>query len=177
VETAITPCTGWHCSHLFYAFDRGRLAALSAAGRAEGVSRFAAALDPAGPEAATRLQTWIVPGHKADFGVMVLDPDPLKVKNKLMAGCVSFSDFNKVNNVTIGQAIKRRFGVGSGACLFGFSFERASAVNIGGLSSNNARVLSIELNNMTAATNFQCIASVCYLQVANVSNENVVINK
>jgi len=105
------------------------------------------------------------------------DPDPLKVKNKLMAGCVSFSDFNKVNNVTIGEAIKRRFGVGSGACLFGFSFERASAVNIGGLSSNNARVLSIEVNNMAAATNFQCIASVCYLQVANVSNENVVINK
>ena len=89
VETAITPCTGWHCSHLFYAFDRGRLAALSAAGRAEGACRFAAALDPAGPEAATRLQTWIVPGHKADFGVMVLDPDPLKVDavhQRLLAG-------------------------------------------------------------------------------------------
>jgi hypothetical protein len=27
VETAIEPCTGWHCSHLFYAFDRARVAA------------------------------------------------------------------------------------------------------------------------------------------------------
>jgi chlorite dismutase len=79
VETAIAPCTGWHCSHLFYAFDRGRLAALSPAALAAGVTRFAEVLDPAGPDAATRLQTWIVPGHKADFGVMVLDPDPLKV--------------------------------------------------------------------------------------------------
>jgi hypothetical protein len=99
------------------------------------------------------------------------DPDALKVKNKLMAGCISFSDFNKVTPAG------PRYGVGTGGCLFGFSFERASAVNIGGLSSNNARVLSIELNNMARASDFQCIASVCYLQVANVSNENVVINK
>ena len=79
VETAIQPCTGWHCSHLFYAFDRERLAGLTPAARAAGVRQFAEALDPAGPHAPTRLQTWIVPGHKADFGVMAMDPDPLKV--------------------------------------------------------------------------------------------------
>jgi hypothetical protein len=101
------------------------------------------------------------------------DPDPLKTINKLMAGNISYSDYSKVG-ITGGQT---KYGVGSGGCLFAFSFERASAVNIGGLSSNNARVLSVEVNNMTSASDFQCIASVCYLQIANVSNENVVINK
>ena len=56
VETAIEPCTGWHCSHLFYAFDRARVAGLSAAARAEGVRQFAAALDPAAEHAPRRLQ-------------------------------------------------------------------------------------------------------------------------
>jgi hypothetical protein len=102
------------------------------------------------------------------------DPDPLKVINKLQGGTISFNEYSKVN-VIAGPAT--RYGVGTGACLFAFSFERASAVNVGGLSSNNARILSVEVNNMAQASNFQCIASVCYLQVANVSNENVVINK
>jgi hypothetical protein len=94
-----------------------------------------------------------------------------------MPGNISYSEYSKVTTVTIGQTVKTRYGVGSGGCLYAFSFERASAVNIGGLSSNNARVLSVEVNNMARASDFQCIASVCYLQVANVSNENVVINK
>jgi len=99
------------------------------------------------------------------------DPDPLKVINKLQAGCISYSDYSTV------RASGPKYGVGTGGCLFAFSFERASAVNVGGLSSNNARILSCEINNMARASQFQCIASVCYLQVANVSNENVVINK
>jgi peroxiredoxin len=89
VETAIEPCTGWHCSHLFYAFDRARVASLSAAARDEGVRQFAAALDPGAEGAPRRLQSWIVPGHKADFGVMALDPDPLRVDavhQRLLAG-------------------------------------------------------------------------------------------
>jgi hypothetical protein len=101
------------------------------------------------------------------------DPDPLRVINKLQGGTISFNEYSKVgivNSVT-------KYGVGTGGCLFAFSFERASAVNIGGLSSNNARILSVEVNNMAQASNFQCIASVCYLQVANVSNENIVVNK
>jgi hypothetical protein len=101
------------------------------------------------------------------------DPDPLKNINKLMPGNISYSEYSTVNKV--GENTK--YGVGTGGCLFAFSFERASAVNIGGLSTNNARILSIEVNNMARASDFQCIASVCYLQVANVSNENVVINK
>jgi chlorite dismutase len=89
VETSIAPCTGWHVTHSFYAFDRGRLAALSAAEIAAGVDAFAATLDPAAPHAPRRLQTWLVPGHKADFGVVAMDPSPLAVDavhQRLLAG-------------------------------------------------------------------------------------------
>ena len=105
------------------------------------------------------------------------DPDPLRVINKLQGGVISYSEYSKVGLVTVGEAKQTRYGVGTGGCLFAFSFERASAVNVGGLSSNNARILSVEVNNMAQASSFQCIASVTYLQVANVSNENIVINK
>ncbi len=79
VETSIEPTTGWHVTHSFYRFDRAVLASLSQVVRAAGREAFAAALDPTGPDAPTRLQTWIVSGHKADFGLMVLDPSPLAV--------------------------------------------------------------------------------------------------
>jgi chlorite dismutase len=38
-----------------------------------------ATLDPSSSDAPLRLQTWIVSGAKADFAVMALDPEPLKV--------------------------------------------------------------------------------------------------
>jgi len=79
---------GWHCSHLFYSFDRARIAQLTSDARAAGSRDLAAALDPAGPDAPIRLQTTIVFGHKADFGVMMLDLDPLKINRvhqRLMA--------------------------------------------------------------------------------------------
>jgi len=88
-EVSTSPAQGWHVSHLFYRFDRARLAALTQAERAEGMRLFCEALDPSGPLAPTRLQTWLVPGHKADFGVMAMDPSPLKVDDvhqRLLAG-------------------------------------------------------------------------------------------
>lgn len=79
---------GWHCSHLFYSFNHAALDSLDGDKRAEGREQLIAALDPAGPDAPLRLQTSIVSGHKADFGLMMLDPDPLKidrVHQRLMA--------------------------------------------------------------------------------------------
>ncbi|MCO6045993.1 heme-dependent peroxidase [Aeoliella sp. ICT_H6.2] len=79
---------GWHCSHLYYSFDRGVLAGLSADQVAAGRAEIVAALDPEGPAAPTRLQTSIVSGHKADFGLMLMDNDPLKmdaVHQRIMA--------------------------------------------------------------------------------------------
>ncbi len=79
VESSLEPAEGWHCSHLFYSFNRTRLQSLSAAELAEGRQQFAAALTSQGDAAPARLQTSIVSGQKADFGLMVLDPDPLKI--------------------------------------------------------------------------------------------------
>ena len=101
------------------------------------------------------------------------DPDPLKTTNKLMAGTISYPEYSQptILSDTLTQ------GVGTGGCLFGFSFERSSAVNIGGASSNNSRILSVEVSNMANASNFTCFASVNYLAIANVSTDNVVVNK
>jgi chlorite dismutase len=89
IPHSLTPAGGgWHCNHLYYSFDRTALNQLSAEERAAGSRALAAALDPAGPHAPIRLQTTITSGHKADFGVMLLDPDPLKidrVHQRLMA--------------------------------------------------------------------------------------------
>ena len=78
-EISLSPAEGWHCSHLYYRFDRASLKQLSAAEIAEGRRQFIAALDPSGAEAPSQLQTSIVSGQKADLGLMVLDPDPLKI--------------------------------------------------------------------------------------------------
>ncbi len=85
-ETSLQPTEGWHCSHLYYTFDRRVLSQLGdvAAARDE----ITAILDPAGPDAPQRLQTSVVSGQKADFGLMVMDPDPLRVDSvhqRLMA--------------------------------------------------------------------------------------------
>ncbi|MEX0939706.1 MAG: hydrogen peroxide-dependent heme synthase [Pirellulales bacterium] len=88
-EVSLQPEHGWHCSHLYYQFNRAALKQLSAAELAEGRQRFVEALDPQHTEASTRQQVSIVSGHKADFGLMLLDPDPLKidrVHQRLMAG-------------------------------------------------------------------------------------------
>ena len=70
---------GWHCSHLYYSWDRGVLARMSAEDISAGRIDVISALDPKGSVAPLRLQTSIVSGHKADFSLMLMDPDPLKV--------------------------------------------------------------------------------------------------
>jgi len=85
-ENSLQPTEGWHCSHLYYTFDRRVLAQLGdvAAAREEVI----AILAPQGPDAPQRLQTTIVSGQKADFGLMVMDPDPLRIDSvhqRLMA--------------------------------------------------------------------------------------------
>lgn len=88
-EVSLRPTEGWHCSHLYYRFDRHRLKRLTGAEIAAGKTELTAALDAAGPEAPARVQTSVVSGHKADFGLMLMDADPLKVDavhQRLMAG-------------------------------------------------------------------------------------------
>lgn len=70
---------GWHCSHLYYSFDRKALSQLSAEERAAGADKLIIELDPVVGDAPLRMQSFIVIGSKADFGLMMLDPDPLKI--------------------------------------------------------------------------------------------------
>ncbi|MBW3596205.1 MAG: heme-dependent peroxidase [Planctomycetes bacterium] len=76
---SLTPREGWHCLHIFYRFDRGVLAAMPPEQVRQGREEVTGMLDPAGSEAPQRMQTSVVSGHKADFGLMLMDPDPLKI--------------------------------------------------------------------------------------------------
>ncbi len=78
---SLVPEEGWHCSHLYYRFDRGMLSEMSPNECSEAAAEFSAILDPKGVDAPSRLQTSAVTGQKADFGLMILDPDPLKVNS------------------------------------------------------------------------------------------------
>jgi chlorite dismutase len=89
-------------------FDRRALSQLSDTDRVAGCREIIAALDPASPDVPLRLQTSIVSGHKADFGLMLLDSDPLKidrVHQRLMAGllgptlvpCYSFISMTEIS--------------------------------------------------------------------------------
>ncbi len=76
---SLTPSQGWHCTHIYYSWERGSLAHLSQNERTRGAQEVTAILNPEGPSAPKRLQTSIVSGHKADFGLMLMDPCPLKI--------------------------------------------------------------------------------------------------
>ncbi len=88
-EVSLKPTEGWHCSHLYYRFNRAALKNLSPAELSAGQKQFAAALDAGADGAPARVQSSIVSGHKADFGLMLLDADPLvidSVHQRLMSG-------------------------------------------------------------------------------------------
>jgi len=78
-EVSLSPHEGWHCSHFFYRFDRAVLAAMRPEDVRAGCEELTVTLDPTASGAPARLQTSIVAGHKADFGLMILDPQPLVV--------------------------------------------------------------------------------------------------
>jgi chlorite dismutase len=78
-EPTIKLTEGWHCLHLYYRVDQVALNDLSEAERDEGRERLAQILDPGREGAPTRIQNAVVSGHKADLGLMILDPDPLVV--------------------------------------------------------------------------------------------------
>ena len=76
-DPSVTLPEGWHCTHIYYRFDRARLSGMTSEQRADGCEQLQQVLDPDGEGASTRLQTSIVSGHKADFGLMLMDSDPL----------------------------------------------------------------------------------------------------
>ena len=73
---SVEPTVGWHCTHSFYRFNRELLAELTETELSAGISAFKEVLNDGSSTSPVRLQKWIVPGHKADFAVMALDPSP-----------------------------------------------------------------------------------------------------
>lgn len=78
-EASLRPLKGWHAGHYFYRFDRAQLRHLGPSELSHGCRDFECVLDPGAPGAPARLQTMTISGHKADFGVLALDADPLVV--------------------------------------------------------------------------------------------------
>ncbi len=75
-EPSVIPSSGWHCAHYFYRFRReGIETKLSS----ECQQQLRDALDAESPSAPERLAAYWTSGHRADFGIMVMDPDPGKV--------------------------------------------------------------------------------------------------
>lgn len=79
VEPSRQPSEGWHCLHIYYQFKRDVLGRMDADAVRVGSDQLIRSLDPSGEHATTRLQTSVVSGHRADFSLMLMDPDPLNV--------------------------------------------------------------------------------------------------
>lgn len=75
VPATLVPESGWHFLHLFYRVDRDRLRGYSEDERRAGREALVEALGTRKPGAVDQLQCFAVPGHKADFGVMLAGPD------------------------------------------------------------------------------------------------------
>ena len=75
----VAPENGWHCSHYFYQFDRVLVGELLSAEldsvRGEFEQLFI------GEHLPKRLQLGLVSGHKADFSIMMMDPDPIVLES------------------------------------------------------------------------------------------------
>src|SRR4051812_27847225 len=80
IPISLEPSEGWHCSHFYYRFDRGALCRLPPNDVSAGRAEIIAILDPTAADAPQRLQTSLVSGHKADFGLMLMDSNPLKIE-------------------------------------------------------------------------------------------------
>jgi chlorite dismutase len=67
--------SGWHVLHLYYRVDRHRLRSYSDDDRRRGRQELTAAIAARNPGAIEQLQCFAVPGHKAEFGVMLAGAD------------------------------------------------------------------------------------------------------
>ncbi|MFO0911210.1 MAG: hydrogen peroxide-dependent heme synthase [Isosphaeraceae bacterium] len=75
IPASLTPESGWHFLHVFYDLDRGALSRLTPEERAAGRARFQEILTAGRDGGPAQLQCFAVPGHKAEFGVMMAGAD------------------------------------------------------------------------------------------------------
>ena len=75
IPATLVPERGWHVLHLFYSIDRERIGLLSPENRQRGREEFRRVLGAKSPGAVEQIQCFAVPGHKADFGIVMAGPD------------------------------------------------------------------------------------------------------
>ncbi len=75
IPASLVPESGWHFLHIFYRVDRAALAALSSEALAKGRAEMISALSRSPGAGTEQLQCFAVPGHKADFGIMMAGAD------------------------------------------------------------------------------------------------------
>lgn len=78
-EPTVLMKEGWHCLHIYYKINQSALQAISPEDRAFGRAEVIEILNPAAENAPARLLTSVVSGHRADLGLMIMDPDPLRI--------------------------------------------------------------------------------------------------
>jgi hydrogen peroxide-dependent heme synthase len=85
IPATLVPANGWHFVHLFYRVNRARLALLSPEDVQRGREDFARVLRGSTPGAPEQFQCFAVPGHKADFGIVMAGPDLRAIHDVQMA--------------------------------------------------------------------------------------------
>jgi hydrogen peroxide-dependent heme synthase len=80
-EPSLTPENGWHCSHFFYRFRRELLESVDMKSRESGVGHWQHLLESHGEHRPARLGIYLTAGHKADFAVVMMDPDPIRIQS------------------------------------------------------------------------------------------------
>jgi peroxiredoxin len=81
----LVPESGWHFLHVFFQVDRSALTGLPAVAQLRGREQVIRALDKSAQGAPEQVQCFAVPGHKADFGVMLAGPDLKAIHNVQLA--------------------------------------------------------------------------------------------
>ena len=90
-EPTIRLTEGWHCLHIYYRVNQAALSQIGESDRAKGREELAKILDPESEAAPERLLTSVSSGHRADLGLMMMDPDPLvldRVKHAVRASFI-----------------------------------------------------------------------------------------
>lgn len=78
-EPSVRLTEGWHCLHIYYQVVASERQILSNEAREAGRRELTELLNPEREGAPQRMQVSVCSGHRADLGLMLMDPDPLAI--------------------------------------------------------------------------------------------------
>ena len=99
---SLQPINGLHAGHYFYRWDRWKLRELLdnfRGDRSRACAEFVAAVDLADGNRPQRYQSYIISGQKADFALVMMDDDPLKID----------SIHQRVMSTSLGSALEQTY--------------------------------------------------------------------